>query len=315
MKYKNNKQSKYKKLPKCSKCKSENVIKWGKRRTDNRGKVQRYKCKDCQNTFVFNDGFLKMRNSPQKITLCLDLFYRGLSTREIQNHLQSFYPHNSSNVSIYKWIVKYAKKISDFTDKLKIHSGYNIQIDEMMFHRRKSNKEKLGAEENWFIDSIDTKTRFIVSSQFVKSRGQEEIIKVLNKAKEKTEKQVTRITTDGYTAYEGAIRQSFGLVDKNKFFGVQHRRINASKGEGFNIMIERLHNSIRQRTHGFRGLHGSIESANVIMRGLEIYYNFIRKHESLKGRTPSELACPELKFENPNRWLELIKLSNKNNLK
>jgi len=45
------------------------------------------------------------------------------------------------------------------------------------------------------------------------------------------------------------------------------------------------------------------------MKGIEIYYNFIKKHEALKGRTPSELAIPSLRFETQNRWLELIMLS------
>jgi hypothetical protein len=47
------------------------------------------------------------------------------------------------------------------------------------------------------------------------------------------------------------------------------------------------------------------------MKGLEIYYNFIKKHETLKGKTPSEVAIPSLQFQTSNRWLELIKLSNK----
>ena len=111
MNNKNKKKQKYKKLS-CSNCKSENVIKWCRRKTQNRGLIQRYKCKDCQATFTLDDGFFRMRNNPRKVTLCLDLFYRGLSTREVQNHLQAFYPRNSSNVSIYQWVRKYSLQIS-----------------------------------------------------------------------------------------------------------------------------------------------------------------------------------------------------------
>lgn len=77
-------------------------------------------------------------------------------------------------------------------------------------------------------------------------------------------------------------------------------------------MIERLHNNIRQRTKTFRGFHGSVESANSIMKGWEIYYNFITKHQTLK-RCPFELAIPELKdkLNVPNKWLALIELANK----
>ena len=49
------------------------------------------------------------------------------------------------------------------------------------------------------------------------------------------------------------------------------------------------------------------------MKGLSIYYNFIRSHQAI-GCEPYKLAIPELKLGN-NKWLDLIKLSNTNNLK
>lgn len=292
----------------CPKCKNQDIIKWGKRKTENRGKIQRYKCKCCSETFV-NDAFFRMRNNPKKITLSIDLFYRGLSTREVQNHLQSFYPHNSSNVSIYKWVTKYAKRISKFTDKLKINSGSYIELDEMEYHRRKSHKAKLGIDKNWFIDSIDVKSRYMICSTYAKQRNAKELKSVVRKIKDKAEN-IRIITTDGLLAYPNVIKSVYGFSNRTHRLNVKHNQVNASRGQGFNIWVERMHNSIRQRTHSFRGLHGSVSSANALMRGIEIYYNFIRKHESLKGRTPSEVAIPELKFETPNRWLELIEMAN-----
>ena len=53
---------------------------------------------------------------------------------------------------------------------------------------------------------------------------------------------------------------------------------------------------------------GCINSANSIMEGYEVFYNFLKQHEALKGRTPSDLAT-NIKFETPNRWLELINQS------
>jgi len=75
-----------------------------------------------------------------------------------------------------------------------------------------------------------------------------------------------------------------------------------------------MHNSIRQRTTSFRGLHGSIESAYAIMKSIEIFYNFINKHGALNGKSPSELAIPSLQFQTANRWLELIKLANQQSI-
>jgi transposase-like protein len=106
-----------------------------------------------------------------------------------------------------------------------------------------------------------------------------------------------------------AIQKTFVLKEKSntREYGVTHNQVNASNGEGFNIKIERLHNSVRHRIKTFRGFHGSTESANTLMKGYEIYYNFIRKHLAL-GKTPSELAT-DIKLENSNGWSELINLS------
>jgi len=174
----------------CPICKSENVIKWTKRQTENRGLIQRYKCKDCNKTFTLDDGFFRMRNAPQKITCAVDLFYRGVSTRKVQEHFKAFYPHNSDHTSILRWIRKYSLMISKFTDKLKLSVGAEVQIDEVEYHRRKSHKKKLGIDKNWFIDSICPKTKFMVASEYVKSRGMEEIKAVIKNIKIKTEEQV-----------------------------------------------------------------------------------------------------------------------------
>jgi transposase-like protein len=297
------------KRPICPKCKSTEVIKWGKRKTENRGLVQRYCCKSCSESFI-SDPFWKMKNSPQKITCALDLFYRGLSTKGVQQHFQAFFPHNSSRVSIYKWAKKYALKIANFTDKLKLQTGSYIEVDEMEYHRRKSHKKKLGVDKNWLINGIDIKNRFLISSSYVKHRSKKNIKKVLANIKDKTGEQVKIIQTDGLTAYDNIVKQSWGYDRSIRNYKIEHRVKTQLKGEGFNIWVERLHNSIRQRTTGFRGLHGSVESAYALMKGIEIFYNFINKHGALKGKSPSELAIPSLKFETANRWLELINMAN-----
>ena len=300
--------NKYKNLS-CPNCKSKNIIKRGFRQTHNRGKIQRYSCKNCEYRFVKDEGFYRMRNSPQKITLCLDLFFRGISTRKIQEHLQAFYPKNASWVSVYFWVIRYSRIISKFTDNLKLKVGREVQIDEIEYHRRKSHKRKLGIDKNWFIDSMDTTTKFIVASEYEKSREKEKLKKILKNIKNKTENQIKIITTDGLTAYTNIVKKTFGYDNKERKYTIKHNVVNASQGEGFNHPIERLHNSIRHRTKTFRGFHGSINSARAIMKGIEIYYNFITKHQAIKC-CPYELAVPNLKL-GINKWLDLIKLGNK----
>jgi len=300
MKSKNIIQSKYKNVT-CPKCNFNKIKKDGLRKTQTRGKIQRYKCKECGFRFVIDDGFYRMRNHEKKITLCLDLYFKGISLRKIQEHLQAFYPQNSSHVAIYDWIIKYPLIISKLTDTLKVNTGTELMSDEMEYHR-------LG-KQNWFVDVMDTKTRYIVSSEYMQSRTIENLIRVLKKARVATEEQIKVVTTDGLQGYPRVLKKTFGLKTHwDHKSRIVHNVVIASE-RGFNHKIERLHNSIRERTKTTRGFHGCLESAYAIMKGFEIYYNFIRKHQAL-GKTPAEKALPELILGN-NQWLDLIKLSKK----
>ena len=52
------------------------------------------------------------------------------------------------------------------------------------------------------------------------------------------------------------------------------------------------------------------ESARQILEGFRAYYNFIRKHQSLKGKTPAEMANIDLNLKG-NKWIALIEKANK----
>ena len=284
----------------CEKCNGKNIKKDGVRETKNRGSVQRYKCKDCSHRYSIDDGFWKMKNHEDKITSCMNMYYAGMSLRKIQEHLQMFAPKNSHYSTIYRWIVKYANMISALTDNLQVQSGQELMSDEMEYHR-------LG-EQNWFVDVMDTETRFMVASDYMKSRTIENLTRVLKHGKFATGEQVKVITTDGLKGYPRVLRKAFGVNNKFKINPkIQHNIVIASE-RGFNHKIERLHNSIRDRTKIMRGFHGSLESARAIMKGYEIYYNFVRKHQGIDGKTPSEEAIPELTLST-NKWLSLIRLS------
>lgn len=292
----------------CSKCKNENIKKDGFRQTQNRGKIQRYKCLECGFRFVQDDGFFRMRNNPQKITQSVDMFYRGVSTRGVQEHLSMFFPHNCDHSTILRWVWRYAKIIGKFTNKLKIKTGEEIQFDEIEYCRRKSHqKGARGTEDNYFVDGIDPTTKFMVACEYVKSRSKKKMASIIAETKERATTQIQMVTTDGLQVYGNVIKKVFGYNNKLGRYNVFHNRIVTSKEEDvFNYPIERLHNNVRARTKVFRGFYGSLRSANLILKGYEIFYNFVRKNQAIKC-TPSELAT-DIKL-NGNKWLNLIKLS------
>jgi len=141
MKSNNKKEKNYKKVS-CPKCNCESIKRDGLRKTEYRGKIQRYRCKECNFRFVLDEGFYRMRNHERKITLCMDLYYKGVSFRKLQEHLQAFYPKNAHYSTIYHWIIKYAIMTSKLIDNLQLKSGREIISDEMEYYKRISKNKK-----------------------------------------------------------------------------------------------------------------------------------------------------------------------------
>ena len=83
-----------------------------------------------------------------------------------------------------------------------------------------------------------------------------------------------------------------------------------------NNVVERLQGTVRERDKVMRAFKQE-ESAQKILDGFRAYYNFIRPHQALQGKTPAEKANLLLNLKG-NKWLEMIqraKTSNCNNKK
>jgi transposase-like protein len=72
-----------------------------------------------------------------------------------------------------------------------------------------------------------------------------------------------------------------------------------------NNMVERLNGTVREREKVMRGMK-SDETAEELMSGLRTYYNFIRPHQSLNGKTLAEKAGIDLQL-GENKWYGLMK--------
>jgi hypothetical protein len=65
--------------------------------------------------------------------------------------------------------------------------------------------------------------------------------------------------------------------------------------------MERLNREIRDREKVMRGLK---KKDTPILKGYQIYHNYVRPHQGLKGKTPAE-ACG-IEIEGENKWITLI---------
>src|SRR3989344_4215085 len=97
----------------CSFCSSENFKKDGLRKTEYRGKIQRYRCKNCNHRFVVDDGFFRMRNNEKIITMSIDMYISNLSSRKMRNQLSRHLNTKISHMSILDWVRRYTLKASN----------------------------------------------------------------------------------------------------------------------------------------------------------------------------------------------------------
>lgn len=96
----------------CKYCDSGRLIKKGIRK-NKKGDLQQYKCLDCKKIFVLNLGFEKMKSKDVLITRALQMYFSGMSVRDVADCLEQE-EIKVSHQTIYNWIEKYSQMIADY---------------------------------------------------------------------------------------------------------------------------------------------------------------------------------------------------------
>jgi transposase-like protein len=208
---------------------------------------------------------------------------------------------------VLKWVRKYLELMKGYLDKFTPQLGGIWHSDEMMINVR--NTEKIDGENySWAWNLLDHETRFLIASEVTKHRNIEDARKVLQDAKEVANGQRPDfIVTDKLPAYKQAITTEFFTVRKPR---TEHVKLKNIKEGTNNNIVERVHGTIRERLKVMRGLDHD-ESAKTMLEGNRIYYNYLRPHQALNGKTPAEKAGIDLQLEG-NKWEELIKRAKRN---
>ena len=278
----------------CTHCGSENYIKYGKKNSK-----QVYMCKNCKRRFVDNLYFERLKAEPKIICVTLDLYFKGISLRKIADHLKQFYNLNIHFTTLYHWIRRYIIIMDEYARQFKPQLSEVWNADEMM----------IKIDGDWFYlwNVMDDETRFHLASVISKERKTVDARKVLITAKKRSHGERPQcIITDGLKIYSQAINEEFHTLKRNTIHidnvGIRGKHYGRDCFD--NNIVERLHGNIRERNKIQCGLK---DEYSMFIRGHQLYYNFIRPHESLNGKTPSEEAG--ITIEGSNKWLTLIKKS------
>lgn len=265
----------------CIKCKGTKLVKDGKR-YNKKGVSQKYLCRGCDYRFVVNTGFENSKKDPNIICASIDLYFKGVSLRKVADHIEQFQGVSISNVSVLRWVQRFAEVVGPFVDSLvPPHLGGVYQVDEMVVHVRRS---KGKGNFQWLWNFMDDSTRFWVSSMLSQRRGVVDARAVFADAKSKVQ-QTRAIIHDGLLSYDRAFQKEYYTQRSPR---VKNIRSISVRNEGLNSRVERLNGTIRDREKTMRGMHTK-ESAQKIIEAIRIHYNFCREHSTFK-KTPAEQA-------------------------
>lgn len=285
----------------CRYCGSENIVKIGVRH-NLRGDAQRFLCKECGHKFILDEGFDKVKATPKAITIALDLYFKGISQRKIVEHLQMFEGIKVTQPCVLKWIRKYMELMKGYVDKFTPELGSMWHSDEMCINVRKTEPTE-GGNYSWAWNLLDHETRFLIASEVTKHRNIEDARKVLQEAKDVANGQAPDfIITDKLPAYKKAISKEFRTLSKPR---TEHVKLKSIREGSNNNVVERLHGTVRERVKVMRGMDND-ESAEAMLESQRLYYNYLRPHQGLNGKTPAEKAGIDLQLGG-NKWEGLIR--------
>jgi len=281
----------------CKICDSTNTRKYGTYKG-----VQNYFCNDCNTKFTGTDALPHGRVSPAYIASALNEFYNGLSFHDIENNIDTLTNDDISHTSVIKWVNKYTSDAIRATKDLHPKVGDTWIADETFVRvdKSKSNIENpysKSRKAKWvvFWDIIDADTRFLLASHLATSRSVQDAKILMEKASERASKMPKVVVTDKLKSYIDGIEQAYGSATK-------HRQTSAFEIQNDNNLIERFHNSLKERTKVMRAQKNK-STLQRFTDGWLVHYNFFRPHMSLENRPPAEVAGLKYQYHN---WADVV---------
>lgn len=275
----------------CKYCESENIVKNGTVKG-----VQVYKCKNCGHRFIEGSDFPKMRTQSRIISSSIDFYFEGLSIRKISIQIEKLYGVHVSNVSIWKWIMKYSALVSQYVETLSPQLLGIYHVDETAI--------KCRGVQKWFWEIIDEQTKFLVAGHLSGVRSTEECVALFEKSIRIAKKKPISIYCDGLPAYIDGYNKVFYTMRKDTRPELI-RKVGIKNIHNQNP-VERLHSTLKDRIRPTRGLKGE-ETVRTLLEGWVVHYNYVRKHQTLK-MTPAQASGLDIK----NDWHGLVKDATRN---
>jgi putative transposase len=277
----------------CIYCGSSRLKKKGIRKNKS-GNIQKFYCRDCHKYFTFNIGFEHMKHNPQAITSAMQLYFSGESLRNTMKSLKLLGVEVSYR-TILNWIRKYVNLMKNYVETITPNVSDTWRADEIYI--------KIKGDMKYLFAMMDDETRFWIAQEVAETKYTHDARKLFQMSKQLMRKKPMTLITDGLQVYHDAYKKEFWTQRKPRTQHIAHITL---KGDRNNNKMERMNGEIRDREKTMRGLKNK---DTPILTGYQIFHNYIRPHEGLTGKTPSE-SCG-ITVEGKNKWITLIQNASK----
>jgi len=269
----------------CKFCQSTNTRKYGFVEG-----VQTYFCNNCKRKFKADDRLFRMKTPYYQVASALDDYYKGKSINDIRDSLNAHYQNCPSSKSVYAWIQKYTDDVSKRFRDYHPEVGNVWIADETVL--------EIDGKNVWMYDIIDEKTRFLLATRITTARTTQDAQMLMEQAEKRAGKRPKQVITDKQRSYLDGIELAYGA-------DTEHIQSSPFSKDADTQLVERFHGTLKERTKVMRGLK-SIDTANQFIDGYIAYYNYMRPHETLDGKTPAE----EAKIDYPYKtWADVIRFA------
>jgi putative transposase len=249
------------------------------------GLVQRYTCGVCGYRYNDRNGFGKLKSNPSLIVVAVDLFLRGMSTRDIERHLHDVYGMKIDHTTIFRWTTRYLKILTDVEQKLvstgKIVVGARWLADEAVIN--------VNGKKAYIWSILDYRTRYLLATLVSNSRGSCAAKSVIKMAVKRFGKVPKKVVTDGLASYIKPVKNLKVRINGKIAKAPIHVAGKTFQHKVNNNRIERFNRTMRRRVRTGDKFE-KIDSANKFVSGFGAYYNLLRPNLGLHSRTPAAKA-------------------------
>jgi transposase-like protein len=220
-----------------------------------------------------------------------------LSIKDISDHLNETHGYHPSKHVVFNWVGKFTEKAILYFENFKPETGTTWIADEATINFGKRQKA-------WLWAIIDARTRFILSTRVSTTKSQHDAQLLMDSAFQKAGILPKVVITTKLVSFLDSVKLPPGIITER----CDASPLDVRSSDSIN---QRCHGTLRDKSRKMRGFR-DIKAAEKFTDGFRTYYNFLRGHELLDGKTPAESANIQYDVK---EWAGLIKSLSKKSKK